>query len=116
MKKIFILLFLSYLLIEDVWGQSNKIDSLWHIVNSLPEEEDKIIQIIEIAYLYRLSHPDSTVYLAQNALERAQKIHFKKGEAWAYNRLGVGYLVLGKLPLVLEYLQNGGANIQKNKF
>ena len=47
--------------------------------------------------------PDKTISLAIQAKELAEKINFKKGEAYAFKNIGLGYLTLGKY---IEALQN----------
>ncbi len=105
MKKIYLLIFIFLVLVTKPYAQDKTLDSLWRVYNTLSAEKEKIDILLDIAYLYRLNNPDSTILLAREAIKRSQDISFDKGIAWGYNRLGVGYLVLGKLPIVLDNLQ-----------
>lgn len=51
----------------------------------------------------RNTDPGSSLLLAEEAKELAQKIEFKKGEAYAYKNIGLAYLVQAKY---IEALQN----------
>lgn len=89
------------------------IEQLEQAYNSATSDTAKILRLIDIAFQYYSSKPDTTIQLAQAAFQRANDIGFIKGMAWASNRTGVGYYLKGEYPTALEYYQQALSLFQK---
>jgi signal transduction histidine kinase len=59
--------------------------------------------LVELAYRYYQSRPDSTLYFAKTAHELAKKIQYLRGEGKALNRIAVGHSVKGNLSLAMRH-------------
>lgn len=67
-------------------GQSSKIDSLIKVVDALPNDTGKVMQLIHISNKYRveiIQHAKAEQF-AQSALELGKKLNFEKGIFKAY--------------------------------
>ncbi|TAF67421.1 MAG: hypothetical protein EAZ55_03655 [Cytophagales bacterium] len=83
-----------------------KIDSLQNVYhNNNNKDTTRILALIDIAFQYHTFKPDTTILLANEALEKAEKINFKKGQAWALNRIGVGYYLRGNYAQAIQYYE-----------
>lgn len=66
---------------------------------SLPDVERQRKLVDELnaqAYEERYNNTHLTLQFAQDALEKAQKIHYTEGEAWAWRNLGIGHAIKGE--------------------
>ena len=114
MKKKWNLVLFSFLLFSKLSAQNSVLDSLHQAYVSGADEEQKIMALIELAYVYRNTKPDTTIVLGQLALKKSQSINFERGEAWALNRLGIGYFIQGKVSNVIENCQDAISLFKKN--
>ncbi|GIV24443.1 MAG: hypothetical protein KatS3mg026_0135 [Bacteroidia bacterium] len=67
---------------------------------SLPDVERQRKLVDELnaqAYDERYNNTQLTLQFARDALEKAQKIHYTEGEAWAWRNLGIGHAIKGEL-------------------
>lgn len=67
--------------------------------------EQQVDRLNALSKSFWYENSDSTRYYAENALELAQAINYKKGEAEAFNNLGVGYYFSNDYDRVLEYYE-----------
>ena len=105
-KKLFLLVALTFGLTTHAHAQNKKlIDSLSTVFNTAKHDTVKIMALVDIAYEYRNSKPDTCIALATQALKKSEKIDFGKGKGWALLRIGVGNLLKGNFPVALAFLQ-----------
>jgi signal transduction histidine kinase len=69
-----------------------------------PEDSAKVMQLIQQADRYRFAKPDSFLPVARKALELAQTLKFRKGEAQAHLTFGEYHRVSGNFPEALQHL------------
>jgi two-component system, sensor histidine kinase and response regulator len=85
-------------------AQRNAIDSLHQLIGRYPAQDTaKVDMLVELAYRYYQSRPDSTLYFAKTAHELSKKISYLRGEGKALNRIAVGHSVKGNLSLAMRY-------------
>jgi len=113
--RVFFVFFFSFFLIHASTLAQNKatIEQLQQAYQSASTDTAKILRLIDIAFQYYSSKPDTTIQLAQAAFQRANDIGFVKGMAWASNRTGVGYYLKGEYSTALEYYQQALLLFQK---
>jgi two-component system, sensor histidine kinase and response regulator len=87
-------------------AQRSKVDSLLQELH-LHQQDDslRVNLLVELAYRYYQSQPDSTLYFANLGLTLAQQLAYLPGEGRALNRIAVGHSVKGNLSLALQYYQ-----------
>lgn len=106
--KLLLLIVLFSLPCGEGWGgvfaqNPQTLDSLQKVYPKLKADTSRILTLIEIAFEYRTSKPDTTLLLAEKALKQAQKIKYQKGIAWAWNRIGSVHFNKGDFDKSLEY-------------
>jgi len=101
MKQLLLILLLIALAFYTT-AQNAKLDSLQAAYKTAKADTSKILTLIEIADEYIYTDPDTTIVLATLALEKSEKIGYVKGKAWAYNRIGIGYMNQGNYHKVLD--------------
>ncbi|OGX89089.1 hypothetical protein BEN47_08160 [Hymenobacter lapidarius] len=79
-------------------AQTAASDSLRRAVAQAPADSGRVLLLLQLAYSYRASRPDSTVRLAQRALAVARRVGFGKGEGRALSMLGAVQRERGQLP------------------
>lgn len=61
------------------------------------ERQRKLVDELNAqAYEERYNNTHLTLQFAQDALQKAQTIHYTEGEAWAWRNLGIGYAIKGE--------------------
>jgi len=101
-----LLVVLFFLFFKPVFAQNKTIlDSLQKIYEESRHDTSKVLALIDIAYEYRNSQPDTTLLLAQKGLAKSQELGFERGKAWAWNRMGIIYLNKGNYALGLEHFE-----------
>jgi len=91
-------------------GQQKLVDSLNTLILSSKSDSQKILLTCEIAVEYRNNNLDTTLFLAQKALNQSISIKFPKGQGRALRVIGIYYLMKGNNSEALSYYQ------QANKF
>jgi signal transduction histidine kinase len=87
-----------------VLAQKAKIDSLHNEIRKYPQQDTvKVELLIDLAYRYYQSYPDSTLLFAQKGLVLAERLKYRKGIGRAYNRIAIAYSVKGRHAQGLEY-------------
>lgn len=79
-------------------------DSLGRLILKDAEDTSKVVHLNKLAWLLRSSAPDSAMQLAMKAQMLAVKLNFDKGDADAYNTIGVIHYRKG------EYAQAASAH------
>lgn len=89
-----------------LFAQRATIDSLTLALAERKETDSTTIaMMIDLAYAYSQVSPDSTLNLAEKALELARKKDIRILEAWALNRIAGSYWLTAKFPKALESAQ-----------
>jgi two-component system NtrC family sensor kinase len=81
-----------------VRAQSAATSSLRHNLAHSPADSSRVLLLLDLAYSYRASKPDSTMYLAQQAWQLAQRVGFVKGQGRAQGIIGANLRERGELP------------------
>ena len=102
MKRLTIIVIFIFSICQ-IKGQSNYIDSLKRELAIAKEDSNKVKLYNNLGYQYFFNQPDTAIFYGQKALDLAQKIRFKKGEASAYFTLWVPYFTKGEYARALDY-------------
>jgi two-component system NtrC family sensor kinase len=89
---------LSVWLAAPARAQTVATDSLRHTLNHVPDDSSRVLLLLQLAYTYRASRPESTMYWSQRAWQLAQHIGFAKGQGRAQALLGATMRERGELP------------------
>jgi len=87
------------------FGNGNTVDSLLNELKSAKEDTIKIRLFLDISWEYHTSKPQQTIAFAQRAYDLSRIINYKKGEASAFNQMGIGYDIQGELDKAMEYYE-----------
>lgn len=88
------------------FGQE-KLDSLQKALQQNPKQDTlKVIQLNDLAYNNFSYNAGDVMTYSLRALELAQKLHYKRGEAMAYRNLALSYLLVHADITALKYLHN----------
>ncbi|GAB2579569.1 hypothetical protein GCM10027190_31570 [Spirosoma areae] len=80
-----------------------RIDSLNRVLAHTPQDTSRVLLLYRLANNYRTFSPDSSLKLAQEALQLAQRLNFGKGEILALSSIGASMRNHGELPQSLNY-------------
>ncbi len=69
------------------------------------EELEGVDMLLDLAWEYRLSNPDSTIFYCEAAIAFAEEINNPKARSKAHNFMGLGYYYLGKPSLAYNHHQ-----------
>ncbi len=75
----------------------SRIDSLSKAYKHSFSTERQIDLLNQIAFEYHRSNPDTCLQIAKKALLLSEKLNYTSGKAWAYNRIGIAYIMKGEL-------------------
>jgi tetratricopeptide (TPR) repeat protein len=78
-----------------------------------PKDTSRILLLAQLAGNYRFFNPDSSIIIAQQAIDLAQMIHFDKGKVRALNIYGEARRFQGEFPQSLA-AQFNALQISKN--
>jgi tetratricopeptide (TPR) repeat protein len=105
MRKYCIILLLANSM-QAGYSQRTEIDSLQKLLSVTREDTSRVLLMESISYAWQYSNVNIATQYAQQGLELAKKIKFKKGEAYCINALGNIFFVTGNYPKALEkYLE-----------
>jgi tetratricopeptide (TPR) repeat protein len=115
MKTALKIFFLHLLFVVSLFSfaQTPTIDSLTKALSSLPKPSNKLSDstyiktIQQIAWEYSNINPDTAITIAQQGLQLAEKINWKKGKAICFRTLGLSNVVKGNYPQALECYHTG---------
>jgi class 3 adenylate cyclase/tetratricopeptide (TPR) repeat protein len=108
------------------FGQLKEIDSIKLAIRSAKEDTNKVNSLLLLSKKYFNEEPEEAIKIANQARNLAEKIKFKKGEAYALKNIGIGYYMQGKYLETFEHWnismkcfdalgdQQGVANILSN--
>ncbi|MCU0447637.1 MAG: tetratricopeptide repeat protein [Microscillaceae bacterium] len=103
MQYLKILLFVCLGYSEIIFAQNNRLDSLQKILLNQPSDTQKVNILADIAYILEDSRPDTSLIIAQQALQLAQDLNSGKGILKSSFRVAYAYQALGKYELALDY-------------
>ncbi len=83
-------------------GQNRDTDSLRLLLNTQPADSNRVNLVLKVAQTYYFSKPDSSLFLAEEALELSRSLRFTKGEVTALNIAGEALRFLGDYPRALK--------------
>lgn len=108
MRKTAFLLLLSAILYHNGHAQTAAIDS---ILKVLPTQKDSVLCMSynELTWLYRASDKQAAIAYGEKAVALAKQIKFPKGEAQAYNDLGIIQLDLQNMTLAKQLFRQSMA-------
>jgi len=101
-RFVFKILFLVLLPIS-AQAQPRYVDSLRHELAVKKDDSDKVKLFNRLGSVYYFSYPDSAIYYGEKALQLAQEIGSKPGEASAYTTLWIPYFAKGEYARALDY-------------
>jgi class 3 adenylate cyclase len=84
-------------------AQSPKTDSLIAVIELLEDDSVKVNALNELSLNLWDSNPDSSISYARDALALGNKIHFKKGVAYALKNIGLVHFMKSDYMEVLNY-------------
>ena len=94
MQRIILLRFLCAFFVLSVVkhsAQTRAIDSLKTILKTAKQDTNRVNALSELAGVIAVNDPDTSIILGNQALTLAQKLNYKKGEAWAEFWVGRTY-------------------------
>jgi tetratricopeptide (TPR) repeat protein len=87
-------------------AQNQKLlDSLNLVYVNTKADTNKIMTLTEIASQYNRNKPDTSIIIAQKAFAWSETIKFKRGMAWAANKIGSAHNGKGNYELSLKFYQ-----------
>ncbi len=104
MKKSILLASFMFVLLHFTLAQNNTIDSLEAILKTAGQDTNKVNILNTLSYELLYSNTDTTIFLATQAKNLAEKLNYSKGIASAYLRLGQAYNNLGSYEQSQAYL------------
>ena len=104
MKKIILLLLVTFFCLTSSNGQTTNIDSLKQVLQKEKQDTTRVLLMAELSFAYSGSKPDSAMILAREGLQLSRRIGFLKGEATSLHRLSSPYGSFGNAPQALELL------------
>ena len=79
-------------------SQTATTNSLRRALPHTPPDSTRVLLLLQLAYTYRSSKPESTMYLAQEAWQLARRVGFDKGRGRAKGMIGATLRERGELP------------------
>lgn len=87
MKGYYFILLPFFLLLRPASAQQQRIDSLVIMLQTSKADTQQVLILNELAHLFSISQPDSTLKYTQQGLTLARSLAFTKGEVLLLNRL-----------------------------
>jgi hypothetical protein len=78
--KLLVLIVLCVFTMKNSSCQTNKIDSLHHLLEASQADTNKLTLLIELGYKFKISNPDLFLKSMQDALLLSEKLNYAKGE------------------------------------
>ncbi|MGI8952563.1 MAG: tetratricopeptide repeat-containing sensor histidine kinase [Chitinophagaceae bacterium] len=97
--KYLLLTFLITLFLQHLYAQNKKIDSINNLIANAKTDTARINLLNEKARVYTENNLDSAINISSTAIEKAKQIQYQKGEANAYNMLGIALTYKGSFAL-----------------
>ncbi len=86
-----------------IYAQTSKTDSIKKVLNTQTEDNSRVDALNRLSSLVYSSNPDTSLELARQALDLAEKLNYAKGIANAYNNLGIGHYVKGNYKMAVDF-------------
>jgi len=103
-KRIYTIVVLTLLVsISGVRAQKTTIDSLQSILRTLPDDTNRVNNLIELCYSYSNENIIKMIEIAHEALACAKRNNYEKGISQAYGLLGGAYSDAGNNHKAIEY-------------
>jgi len=100
----FFVLFIFFA-IQSLQAQNKKaIDSLMRVY-AKASDTTQMLLMVDIAFLYHRSKPDTCIAISQQIIERSDKIRYPKGKGRGWNSMAAGYRIKSNYPRALECQQ-----------
>ncbi len=74
-------------------AQNSAVDSLKIILKTARQDTNRVNSLIELCLVLGQNNPDTSLIVGNQALTLAQKLNYKKGEAWAECRIGRAHII-----------------------
>ena len=103
MKSVIILILLGLALRQTAAATPTPIDSLRRQLDARPADTTRVLLLSQLAAELTHLDPLATIAYCRQALQLAQKIGFRRGEALALIRLGSGFREAGNYPAALQF-------------
>jgi PAS domain S-box-containing protein len=104
---LFVLIFLFLTLLgQSGYAQNSSIDSLRTVLKSASGREFRFAILKQLAFEYRQSKPDSSLYFGLTAIELGNQLRFDKQLAEAYNFVGLAHSYKGELARAFDNYQS----------
>jgi signal transduction histidine kinase len=116
MKTLTLTLFFAFLTLWSFAQNSKQVADLKSQFITAKQDTVRVLLLAELAVLYQNANPDSAKIYAQQALDLAQKIKFLRGQARAYQVLGIITNVLGDIPNGFDFAYKGLQIAEENNF
>ena len=84
-------------------GQDRQIDSIKSVISKANEDSNKVNSLLLLSKKYFNEEPNEAINVASRARDLAEKIGFKRGEAYALKNIGIGYYMQGKYLETFDY-------------
>jgi hypothetical protein len=81
-------------------------DSLKRLIAHVPQDTSMVLLLVRLSSDYRFNKTDSSLIIAQEAIQLSQKLNFTKGEIRALSIAGEACRFQGEFPRALEYQFN----------
>jgi two-component system NtrC family sensor kinase len=103
MKFFQVLIILSTVVRIATLAQPAGIDSLKKELVIAREDTTKVLLLYDLSNRYTWSYADTSILYAQQGMDLAQKLNFKRGIEFGYGQISSALTTLGNYPLALEY-------------
>ena len=101
MRK-YTLAILLVLNISTALAQNSKLDSLNRVYRTAKEDTLRFSALVQIASYYVYRNPDTSLLIAQEALQLARSSSYVFGEGRSFGVMGNAFMVRGNYPKALE--------------
>lgn len=116
MKTLFLAFLLALIGTVGFTQSRQEIDSLRHELARAKHDSNRVLALVELAFIYQNANPDTALRYGQQALDLAQKIKFLRGQARAFHALGIANRLIGDLPKGFDLVFKGLQIAEENNF
>lgn len=102
MKRAFLLIFLLSFNFFSQAQNRKAVDSLMNVYRTAKQDSTKILALVDIAFLYHRSKPDTCIAISKQIIEKSEKINYQKGKSRGLNSMAAAYRVKSNYQQALE--------------
>lgn len=102
MKRNFVLIISLFIFLNSVTA-GNVVDSLRNVLKSLPDDTSRVNTLNRLANALSGNSPEEALKLSKKSLELSETLHYKKGEGFALNNIGIVHQKRGDYEKALDY-------------